>query len=99
MVAFITSIIITVVLVIPFFIMKKRRPVGTPLTWGEAMVAATWAFFLMFWVYGVVPHQWLTMADAEWNWRRQNWPAIDQIETEHRESEGWSAPVYRDEHL
>jgi len=69
MVAFITSILVTVALIIPFFIMRKRRPVGTPLTWGEAMVAATWCFFLMFWVYGVVPHQWLTMADAEWNWR------------------------------
>jgi len=32
----------------------KRRPVGTPLTWGESMVAATYVFFLMFWVYGVV---------------------------------------------
>ena len=26
-------------------------------------------FFLMFWVYGVVPHQWLTWADNELNWR------------------------------
>ena len=26
-------------------------------------------FFLMFWVYGVVPHQFLTWADNELNWR------------------------------
>ena len=25
------------------------------------MVAATYVFFLMFWVYGVVPHQWLDL--------------------------------------
>lgn len=47
----------------------RRRPDGTPVTWGEAMVGATFAFFLMFWIYGVVPHQWLVYADSELNWR------------------------------
>jgi len=46
----------------------KRRPPGTPLSWGEAMVAATFAFGLMFWVYGVVPHQWLQWANNELGW-------------------------------
>jgi hypothetical protein len=39
------------------------------VTWGEAMVGSLVVFFLMFWVYGVVPHQWLTWADNELNWR------------------------------
>jgi hypothetical protein len=56
-------------LLIPF---AKRRPIGTPLSWGEAMVASTYAFFLMFWVYGVVPHLWLTWADNELKWRPDN---------------------------
>jgi hypothetical protein len=47
----------------------KRRPVGAPLSWGQAMVAGTLAFALMFWAYGVVPHQWLTWAGNELNWR------------------------------
>jgi hypothetical protein len=47
----------------------NRRPVDAPLSWGEAVAAATGAFFLMFWVYGVVPHQWLTWAGNELNWR------------------------------
>ena len=47
----------------------NRRPVGTPVTWGEAMFGAMIVFFGMFWVYGVVPHQWLTWADNELNWR------------------------------
>ena len=47
----------------------KRRPVGAPLSWGEAMLAAVLAFGLMFWAYGVVPHQWLTFAGNELNWR------------------------------
>jgi len=32
-------------------------------------MAATYLFFLAFWAYGVVPHQWLTYADNELNWR------------------------------
>ena len=27
------------------------------------------AFFLLFWIYGVVPHQFLTWADSELSWR------------------------------
>ena len=47
----------------------KRRPVGADLSWGEAMVAATFVFFGLFWIYGVVPHQWLTWAENELGWR------------------------------
>lgn len=46
----------------------RRRPVGAPLTWGEAIAAATFAFGLMFWAYGVVPHQWLQWANNELGW-------------------------------
>lgn len=69
MVAFLTSILISVVLVLPIVWMAKHRPVGTPLTWGEATVAGVYIFFLLFWIYGVVPHQFLTWADAELSWR------------------------------
>jgi hypothetical protein len=68
-VAFLLTILIGVVLVAPVFPYAKRRPVGTPLTWGEAIVGATYIFFVLFWIYGVVPHHWLTWADAELNWR------------------------------
>src|SRR5947207_15084442 len=46
----------------------RRRPVGAPLTWGEAIAAATFAFALMFWAYGVVPHQFLQWANNELRW-------------------------------
>ena len=69
MVAFALSIVVTVVLVGGVFAYMKRRPAGTPVTWGEAMFGAMIAFFAMFWVYGVVPHQWLAWADNELNWR------------------------------
>ena len=69
MVAFALSIVVTVALVVAIGAYTKRRPVGTPVTWGEAMFGAMIVFFGMFWVYGVVPHQWLAWADNELNWR------------------------------
>lgn len=44
---------------------SKKRPVGAPLTWGEAMAASLFATFGLFWAFGVVPHQWLTYAEGE----------------------------------
>ncbi|MGA0263942.1 MAG: hypothetical protein ACO3MH_10155 [Ilumatobacteraceae bacterium] len=69
MVAFVTSLIVTAVVVGGILAYQKRRPVDQVVTWGEAMVGSLVVFFLMFWVYGVVPHQWLTWADNELNWR------------------------------
>jgi len=68
-VAFVVSLIVTLGLTALVVPVAKRRPVGAPLSWGEAMVAATWAFGIMFLAYGVVPHQWLSWADNELNWR------------------------------
>ena len=47
----------------------RRRPPGTPYTWGEALVAATFVFGLMLVAYGIVPNQWLKWADNELLWR------------------------------
>jgi hypothetical protein len=54
-------------LVIPY---SKRRPVGHPTTWGEAMLAAVFAFGLLFMSFGIVPHQWLSHADKDLGWNR-----------------------------
>jgi hypothetical protein len=43
----------------------KRRPVGTSLSWGEAMASATYCTMALFWAFGVVPHQWLTYAEGD----------------------------------
>ena len=48
----------------------KRRPIGTPFTWGEAMLAATFAFGVMFIAFGVVPHQWIDHADKDLGWNK-----------------------------
>lgn len=67
---------------------KRRRVVGQPLSWGEAIAAAGFAFALMFWSYGVVPHQWLTWVGNELQWRPD------------RQMIGWHfSPLFGDEGL
>lgn len=68
MVALLSSILVGIAGVVVVVIVGKRRATDARLTWGEAMVAANFAFFMFFWWYGVIPHQWLTMAEAEWDW-------------------------------
>jgi len=70
-VGFTTAVLIGIlVLVVPYKIARRRRPEPAPLTWGQAMVAAMYTYFVLFWWYGVIPHQWLTFADNELLWRK-----------------------------
>jgi hypothetical protein len=68
-VAFATSLILGLIGCAAVVAYGKRRPVGAPISWGEAMFAATFAFLMFFWWYGVIPNQWLSWADNELNWR------------------------------
>jgi hypothetical protein len=67
-VAFGSSVLVMLLLIGGVIWYAGRRPAGTPLTWGQAMLAAVYSFFLMFWSYGVVPHQWLTWSQNEMHW-------------------------------
>jgi hypothetical protein len=69
MVAFVVSLLITGAMTGVLVLVAKRREPGRPLTWGEAFVAATYVFTLLFLAYGVVPHHWLTWAGNELAWR------------------------------
>ena len=69
MVAFICTLLVGFAGVAAVLLYGKRRPVGAPLSWGEAMAAAVIAMFLFLWWYGVIPHQWLTFAEGELSWR------------------------------
>ncbi len=69
MVGFLASLIVTGAMVATIVAVGKRRAPGTPLTWGEAFLAATFVFALMLLLYGIVPNQWLLWADNELGWR------------------------------
>ena len=69
MIAFATALIVALLLDLAVVLYSKRRAPGRYLTWGEAMLAAVYAFVLFNLWYGVIPHQWITLADKEWGWR------------------------------
>jgi hypothetical protein len=69
MVAFAASVVVLLLMVGVLLLVARRRTPGTPLSWGEAFVAATYVFGLLFIAYGVVPHQFLAMADNVFKWR------------------------------
>jgi len=67
--AFVTSIVVTLLMAGAVIWEGKRRPVGAKVTWGEAMAAGLFIFALMLMAYGVVPDRWLRFADNELKWR------------------------------
>jgi hypothetical protein len=68
--AFIFSFILSSVLALAVIPYSKRRPKGTPVSWGEAMLAAVYVFGVMFLAFGVVPHQWIAHSDANLAWTK-----------------------------
>ncbi|MDQ3312391.1 MAG: hypothetical protein M3517_09825, partial [Actinomycetota bacterium] len=52
--AFIVSFVATVGLTLVAIPYGKRRPRSRPTSWGEAMVASTYVFGVMFLAFGVV---------------------------------------------
>jgi len=68
-IAFAVALILALLGDLAILLYSKRRQPGARLSWGEAIAAATFAFLMFNLWYGVVPHQWITLADNEWNWR------------------------------
>ena len=70
MVAFFGSMLALIVIVGAVWAYGKKRPMGTALTWGEAMVAALALFAIFVLAYGVVPDTFLKWANGNTlNWR------------------------------
>jgi hypothetical protein len=68
-VAFVASVLVSVVLFGIGIVTMHRRPVEPKGTWGESMLGAVFVFGTLFWVFGVVPHQWILWADSGLGWR------------------------------
>jgi len=68
--AFIFSLVLSTALALLVIPYSKRRKPGTPTSWGEAMLAAMFAFAVMFIAFGVVPHQWIDHADKNLGWSK-----------------------------
>ncbi|MGB0114031.1 MAG: hypothetical protein WBP59_12480 [Ilumatobacteraceae bacterium] len=68
--AFIVSLVATLVLSLAIIPYGKRRPVGAPFSWGEAMLASTYMFGVLFLAFGILPHQFIDHADKDLGWSR-----------------------------
>lgn len=64
-VAFTGSLLLSLVMAGSVLWYAKRRPKGSPLTWGQAMLSAMYVTFMMFFFFGVVPDRWMTYAESE----------------------------------
>lgn len=69
-VAFIASMVGATVMTLAAIPFGKRRPVSTPLKWGDAMLASVYAFATMFLAFGTAPNEWLLHADKDLGWTR-----------------------------
>ncbi len=70
--AFLTALIATLVLSLAIIPYGKRRPVGAPFSWGEAMLGSTYLFGVLFLAFGILPHQWIDHADKDLGWSKDN---------------------------
>jgi hypothetical protein len=68
-VAFAIAAIVDIALIGGALLFLRRRPKGTPLTWGEAFVGAAYVFAIFYLSYAMVPHQFITMCDKDFGWR------------------------------
>lgn len=69
--AFLVSLVATLLLTFGAILYGKRRPIGTPFSWGESMLASLYVFTVMFIAYGVVPDRFIQHADKELHWSKQ----------------------------
>ena len=69
MIAFVASGLLLVICVGAAMQYGRRRPVGTPMTWAEAMIAAIFVFGMFFLAYGILPDAFLRWADGPLKWR------------------------------
>ncbi len=68
--AFLASLIATLVLSLAIIPYGKRRPVGAPFSWGEAMLVSTYLFGVLFLAFGILPHQFIDHADKDLGWSK-----------------------------
>lgn len=63
-VAFTGSLLLSFAMVGSILWYAKRRPKGEVLSWGQAMFAAMYVTFILFFFFGVVPDRWLNYAEG-----------------------------------
>ena len=68
--AFIVSLLAALGMIGGVVLYGRRRPKGTPVSWGEAMIGATYIFGMLFLTYGILPDRFIAHADKGLGWSR-----------------------------
>jgi hypothetical protein len=63
---FILSLLLTFAMIGAGVVLMRRPKPDRPTTWAEAIGGATYVFALFILMYGVVPHEFITVADKYW---------------------------------
>lgn len=69
MVALVVSTIVAALMCVAVIRYAKQRPLEPQMSWGEAMLFSSFVFAILFVAWGIMPHQWLTLAENEWSFR------------------------------
>ena len=69
--AFLFSFVLAIAMTLVAIPYGKRRPIGTPFSWGEACSPRCTSSPSMFIAYGVVPDRWIQHADKNLGWTKQ----------------------------
>lgn len=69
MTALLVSTVFSLIMTGAFGMWSNRRAADDHMSWGESGVLSVYLMFLLFVVFGIVPHQWLTLAENEWSFR------------------------------
>ena len=69
MIAFYSSLFVTIAMTGGAWLYLKRRPTDRKPTWGEAFIGAAYIWVIFLLAYAIVPHQFITMCDKDFGWR------------------------------
>ncbi|MCB0973181.1 MAG: hypothetical protein KDB86_01340 [Actinobacteria bacterium] len=76
---FIVSTAITVLGALIVLALIHKVPKNDNPTWSQSMLGAVVVFGYMLVIYGVWPHDWLTLADSKLNWRSDTFIITEPI--------------------
>ncbi|GIU85720.1 MAG: hypothetical protein KatS3mg009_0235 [Acidimicrobiia bacterium] len=68
-----SSLLLAIGTVGAFVLIRRPKRSAEPATWAATIAGAIVVWALMILAYGVVPHEWLTFANAELNWGKDTY--------------------------
>jgi hypothetical protein len=68
-----SSLLLLIGIAVSVVLIRTPKRSAEPATWAATILGAMFVWALMILAYGVVPHEWLTFANAELNWGKDTY--------------------------